>query len=107
MITRMAIRGLVLAGSVLLSACSASGGTGNEGEFVQACLTTQATQAICECAAKAAKSAISDDHFHMMVLDMQGKKQELDAMAEKLSLDQRAAFAQEQFGILGKCADVR
>jgi hypothetical protein len=94
----------LLMGSGCIAACSSS--SPNDTEFVQACLKTQATQPICECAAKEAKK-LSAEHYRIMVLDMQGNKQEVAALADKMSLDQRAAFAQEQFEVLGKCADAK
>ena len=72
-------------------------------EFVQACVKTQATQQMCECAAKAATSKLTPDLFKAMVYDMQGKRQELAAISEKMSCDERASFAQQQFAIMGAC----
>jgi hypothetical protein len=34
---------------------------------------------------------------------MQGKRQELAAIADKMSFDERASFAQKQFEIMGAC----
>ena len=50
---------------------------------------------------------MSGEHYRMMVLDMQGKKQELEATSEKMSFEQRPTFAQEQFHVLGKCAGAK
>lgn len=83
-----------------LTACK---GGPSEAEFVQACVNTQATKPMCECAAKEAKSTLSTTLYSAMVLDMQGKKQEVAAIAEKMSFDERAAFAAKQFAIMGKC----
>jgi uncharacterized Zn finger protein len=83
-----------------LAACSKAPDTA---EFVQACVKTQATQQQCECAAKAAASKLSPTLFNAMVYDMQGKRQELAAISDKMSFDERASFAQQQFEILGAC----
>ncbi len=87
-----------------LSACGGGGGP-SDAEFTQACLASPAAdQKICECAAHAARSTLSPDLYKVMVLDMQGKKQEEAALTEKMSFDQRAEFGMHQFEILGKCA---
>ena len=86
--------------AVALAACSRSN---DVGAFVQACVKTQATQKMCECAAKAAASKLTPERFNAMVYDMEGKKQELAAIADKMSIDERAAFAQQQFEIMGSC----
>ncbi len=95
---------IVLVSAILAGSLDAGGSGPGEAEFVQACLTTQATKPACECGARTAKGTLSTDHYRMMVLDMQGKRQELEAMSEKMNFQQRAAFAQEQFEVLGKCA---
>jgi len=84
------------------------GGSGpSESEFVEACTKTQATHGECACAAHEARNSLSTEHYTMMVLDMQGKRQELEKMAEKMSFEQRAAFAQEQMAVIGKCANAK
>ena len=91
---------LATALAAVLAACS----KGNDvNAFVQACVKTQATQKMCECAAHAAASKLSPELYNAMVYDMEGKKQELAAISEKMSFDQRAAFAQQQFEIMGSC----
>jgi hypothetical protein len=86
--------------AVALAACSKSS---DVNALVQACVKTQATQKMCECAAHAAASKLTPELFSAMVYDMQGKKQELDAIAGKMNFDQRASFAQQQFEIMGSC----
>ena len=90
----------VAASAAALAGCSKAPDTG---EFVAACVKTQATQKMCECAAKAAASKLSPDLFQAMVYDMQGKRQELAAISDKMSFDERASFAQKQFEIMGAC----
>ena len=98
----------VLASAVLGASLSGCGSSGpSEAEFVQACLKTQAPKAVCECGAHEAKGSLSSEHYRMMVLDMQGKRPELEAMSEKMTFEQRATFAQEQFQVLGKCAEAK
>ena len=38
-----------------------------------------------------------------MVLNMQGKKQESEALVEGMSFDERAKFAKQQFEVVGAC----
>jgi hypothetical protein len=89
--------------SCALLACSRGK---NEAEFVQACMTgpqEHTTRETCQCAAREASARLSPQLFRVMVLDMQGKKQELEAEVGNMSFDDRAAFAKQQFEILGKC----
>ena len=64
-----------------------------------------ATQAMCQCGAHEARAALDPKLFDAMVLDMQGKKQEAEALVSDMPLDQRGEFAMQQFSILGKCLD--
>ena len=86
--------------ATVLAAC---GKAPNTAEFVSACVKTQATQKMCECAAQEAASKLSPDLFDAMVFDMQGKRQELAVISDKMSFDERASFAQKQFEIMGAC----
>ena len=97
--TRIAMLGV----AAMATALAACGKAPNTTEFVSACVKTQATQKMCECAAKEAASKLSPDLFDAMVYDMQGKRQELSAIADKMSFDERASFAQKQFEIMGAC----
>jgi len=92
-----------LAVAATAAALAGCGKTPDTGEFVAACVKTQATQKMCECAAKAAASKLSPDLFQAMVYDMQNKRQELAAISDKMSFDERASFAQKQFEIMGAC----
>lgn len=89
--------------AALLGAAACGKGGPSKAEFVEACMKTQATAAICECAATEAKEKLSTKQFTLMVLDMQGKRQEVEALAADMSFEERARFAELQFGILGKC----
>jgi uncharacterized Zn finger protein len=97
--TRIAILGV----AGMATALAACGKAPNTAEFVSACVKTQATQKMCEFAVKEAASKLSPDLFDAMVYDMQGKRQELSAIADKMSFDERASFAQKQFEIMGAC----
>ena len=91
---------LATALTFVLAACS----RGNDvNAFVQACVKTQATQKMCECAANGAASKLPPERYNAMVYDMQGKKQELAAISDKMSFDERVSFAQQQFEIMGSC----
>lgn len=93
----------ILATAALAIVLAACGKAPNTAEFVQACVQTQATQKMCECAAKEAASKLSPDLFTAMVYDMQGKRQELSVISDTMSFDERASFPQKQFEIMGAC----
>lgn len=93
----------MLAVAAMATVLAACGKAPNTAEFVSACAKTQATQKMCECAAKEAASKLSPELFDAMVYDMQGKRQELAAISDKMSFDERASFAQKQFEIMGAC----
>ncbi len=101
--SRYSTRLAILATAALTATLAGCGKAPNTGEFVQACVKTQATQKMCECAAKEAASKLSPDLFTAMVYDMQGKRQELAVISDKMSFDERASFAQKQFEIMGMC----
>jgi predicted lipase len=101
--TRYTTQFATLAVAALATTLAACGKAPNTAEFVQACVKTQATQKMCECAAKEAASKLSPDLFNAMVYDMQGKRQELAVISDKMSFDERASFAQKQFEIMGAC----
>jgi len=61
------------------------------------------TEALCRCGAHEARQRLPPQHFHAMVLHMQGKKQEAEQVLGDLSFEDRAKFAMEQFEILGAC----
>lgn len=96
----------------LVAAGGALGGCGggiNEGEFVQACMNQKGvqmvkmTQEMCQCAAKYSRENLHPKLQKAMVLNMQGKKQESEALVEGMSFDERAAFAMQQFEVIGAC----
>lgn len=101
--SRYTARIVILATAATAAALAACSKAPDTTEFVQACVKTQATQQQCECAAKAAAAKLSPDLFNAMVYDMQGKRQELAAISDKMSFDERASFAQKQFEIMGQC----
>ena len=99
---------------VLVAAAAMLGGCGagpSDGEFVQACLKQQeqgiqmvkVTQEMCQCAAKYSRENLEPRLRQAMVLNMQGKKQESEALVANLSFDERAKFAMQQFEVIGAC----
>ena len=98
---------IVAAGTIFVGgALTGCGQSGNEGEFVQACMTGPGqhnTEALCKCAAHEANSSLPAPQFQAMVLVMQGKTGEAERMLGDMNFDQRAAFGMKQFEILGKC----
>jgi hypothetical protein len=95
--------------TLLACALSACGGGLSEADFVQACMRSSsaqgATEAMCQCGAREARTSLEPRLFDAMVLDMQGKTQEAEALVGDMPLDQRGEFAMQQFSILGKCLD--
>ena len=97
---------------VLVVASAGLGGCGggiNDGEFVQACINQKGVQMVkmteemCQCAAKYSRENLDPKLQKAMVLNMQGKKQESEALVEGMSFDERAAFAMQQFEVIGAC----
>jgi hypothetical protein len=95
-----------------LVAAGALGGCGggiNEGEFVQACMNqkgvqmVKVTEEMCQCAARFTRENFEPKLQKAMVLNMQGKKQESEALVEGLSFEERAQFAMQQFEVIGAC----
>ena len=81
----------------------------NEGEFVQACMNQKGVQMVpvtkemCQCAARYSRENFEPKLQHAMVLSMQGKKQESEALIEGMSFAERAQFAMQQFEVIGAC----
>ena len=96
---------LVAAGAAL----SGCGGGINEGEFVQACMNqkgvqmVKVTEEMCQCAASYTRKNLDPKLQRAMVLNMQGRKQEAEALTEGMSFDERAQFAMQQFEVIGAC----
>jgi hypothetical protein len=95
-----------------LVAAAALGGCGggiDEGEFVQACMNqkgvqmVKVTEEMCQCAAKYSRENLDPKLQRAMVLNMEGKKQESEALVEGMSFDERAKFAVQQFEVVGAC----
>ncbi|HKQ14822.1 MAG TPA: hypothetical protein VJT80_15415 [Steroidobacteraceae bacterium] len=97
---------LVAAASTALGGC---GGGASEGEFVQACMNQKGVQMVkmteemCRCAAKYSREHLEPKLQQAMVLNMQGRKQESEALVEGMSFDERAEFAMKQFEVVGAC----
>jgi hypothetical protein len=95
--------------AALLAALGGCGGGPAEGEFVQACMNqkgvqmVQVTEAMCRCAAKYSHENLEPRLQQAMVLNMQGRKQESEALVEDLSFEERAKFAMQQFEVIGAC----
>lgn len=96
----------------LVAAGAALGGCGggiNEGEFVQACMNqkgvqmVEVTEEMCQCAAKFTRENFEPKLQQVMVLNMQGRKQESEALVEGMSFEERAQFAMQQFEVIGAC----
>jgi len=96
----------------LVAAGAALGGCGggiNEGEFVKACMNqkgvqmVKVTEEMCRCAAKYSRENFDAKLQRAMVLNMQGKKQESEALVEGMSFEERATFAMKQFEVIGAC----
>ena len=81
----------------------------NDGEFVQACMNqkgvqmVKVTEEMCRCAAKYSRENLYPRLQKAMVLNMQGRKQESEALVEGMSFEERAKFAMQQFEVIGAC----
>ena len=93
-----------------------------EAEFVAACLKegerSVANKALrkemgvkgdefCKCVAKEARTNLSADAQRAMILDMQGKKQEAQAISSKMSDADQMAFMKGGTTVFGKCVGAR
>ena len=96
----------ISAAAALLAGCA---GGPSDGEFVQACMNQKGlqmvkmTEQMCQCAATYARKHFDPKLHQVLVLDMQGKKQQSEAMVDGMSFDDRAKFAAQQFEMVGKC----
>ena len=96
----------IAAATALLTACA---GGPSDAEFVQACMNQKGIQMVkmttemCQCAAKYARENFDPKLHRVMVLNMQGKKQESEALIDGMSFDDRAKFAGQQFEVIGQC----
>jgi hypothetical protein len=92
-----------------LGACS---GGPSDGEFVQACLAqrnqmVRMTEDTCKGAASYARENLDAKLRQMLLLDMQGRKQEVEALADGMSFEDRGRFAMKQIEMVGRCvADI-
>ena len=102
----------VMSALPLFTGCA---GGPSDGEFVQACMEqgkhalqmVQMTEEMCKCAATYARENFPPPVRQAMSLNMQGRKQESEALLGNLSFDDRAKFAAQQFEMVGKCLDPR
>lgn len=106
------VSALVAAGAAL-AALGGCGAGPADGEFVQACMNqkgiqmVKVTEEMCSCAAKYSRENLDPKLRQAMVLNMQGKKQESEALVEGMSFDERAKFAMQQFEVIGACVAQR
>jgi hypothetical protein len=107
---------LLLAPVVLvLPFFAACAGGPSDGEFVQACLSSnerglnmvKMTEEMCKCAATYARENFAPPVRQAMTLNLQGRKQESEALLQDMSFEERAKFATQQFEMVGKCLDPR
>lgn len=96
---------IAIAAAALLAGCSGV----SDGEFVQACMNQKGVQMVkmteemCQCAAKYSRENFEPKLQSVMLLNMQGKNQEAEALIDGMSFDDRAKFAQQQFEVIGQC----
>ena len=102
---------LVAAGAAVVALGGCAGGGPGEGEFVQACMNqsqnsiqmVKVTEEMCRCAAKYSRENFDARLQRVMVLNMQGRNQEAEALIGDMSFDDRARFAEQQFEVIGQC----
>jgi DNA-binding transcriptional regulator YbjK len=99
---------LTVAFAATLLAAGCSGGP-SDAEFVQYCMNqngvqmVKMTEEMCQCAAKYSRENFDARLQRVMVLNMQGRKQEAEALIGDMSFDDRARFAEQQFEVIGQC----
>jgi hypothetical protein len=96
---------LIAITAIVLGACT---GGPSDGEFVQACLKqsgqmVKMTEATCSCAARYARENFDPKQRQALLLDMQGRKQDAEALMEGTSIEDRGRFAMQQFEMVGRC----
>jgi hypothetical protein len=97
---------LTVAVTTVLAACS---GGPSDSDFVQACMNqsggqmVKVTEGMCRCAAGYARDNFNPKLRQVLMLDMQGKKQESESLAEGMSMEERGQFAMKQFEMVGHC----
>ncbi len=97
---------LSVVGLALLATLAACSGGPGESEFVQACLQSGppgVTEKQCACVARETRSAVSGKEYQAAIFRMQGKRQEAEALVEKLSFDERADGAMKQMQAMSGC----
>ena len=101
---------------IIVGLIAGCGGGGSESEFVAACMAegNGANQgfgqemgvdkaATCKCMAKEAKATLSAKLYRVMILDMQGKKQEAYAITSKMNGNEQLDAMGATMQVLGKC----
>ena len=99
--------------ATLLAACD---GGPSEAEYVTACLKEGEmgankalrkevgnSEALCKCAAAEVSSSLSADARRSMILNMQGKRQELKAIISKMNEAEKMASMNAGLSMLKKC----
>lgn len=89
--------------SEFVAACLAEGERGIANKMMRREMGVKGDE-FCKCGAAEARSAFSTDARHAMVLGMQGKKAEANAIAAKMSDKDQEAFMKGAMEIFGKCA---
>ena len=103
----------IIAALPLLSGCA--GGGPSDGEFVKACMEqgqhslqmVKMTEEMCKCAASYARDNFTPPVRQALMLNMQGRKQESEALLSGMSFEDRAKSAAQEFEMVGKCLDSR
>jgi hypothetical protein len=96
---------LIAIAAIVLGACS---GGPSDGEFVQVCLKqtgqmVRMTETTCKCAASYARENFDPKQRQALLLSMQGRKQDAEALMDGMSFEDRGRFAMKQFDMVGSC----
>ncbi|HEX5007883.1 MAG TPA: hypothetical protein VFV70_12265 [Hyphomonadaceae bacterium] len=88
---------------VMSSACGAVGG-GDKQAIVNECVKQGDDRKQCECIATAMEKHMDKDLFHAAALEVQGKSDEAQKIAEKVGPDKAMASATAAMGPMMQCA---
>jgi hypothetical protein len=91
-----------IAASALLFGCSQAV---SEADFVKECVANNPTanEALCSCMHRETLDRLPKEVHEAMLLGMQGRKQEAEALMSNIDMDKRGELMEKQFEIVGAC----
>lgn len=98
----------IVAAGYLLAGCGQSAAF--EAQYVKACIDAKqrdVTEQICKCMGRESAANMPPKFQQAMLLEMEGKKQQANALLEDISFEDRASMGMKQFEIVGKCMGLK